>query len=656
MAEPPCKKKRISEEPGSGTDSSEQEECAPASGCPSLQASASATNPLGGAVYKDLSALDVVVKVRKGLGGNGIVHRIIVQSESKVEHLKQAIFRTLGVPEFAQKLLVNDMHLSSGEQLLSDALPSLLQKAEADREEDVTLLMLCSQEQAECLHHLEQMGPISPHHRDHIREDLHFWQRDMRRFPHMREEFIRMIEARHDYLRRYIPSEFFDDERFAWMVLQMQSTSSQSRLAAGPYLMVFMRHQLRQNREIAILAMEKDPAWACLLYPKLLEDREMLLIACRTSGLMLQEAPLVLQADKEVVLAAVQQAGEALDFASPALKANAEVVLVAVRQKGEALQFADFTMQSDRSVVELAVQVSPAAIQFASAALREDHKLVLMAVSGIGDMLTFAGLALQNDREIVAAAVQQTGTALQYASDGLRADWRIVALAVQKFGCALEHASAALQGDLDIVATAVQQSGTALRFASKELRANREMVLKALRQSPLALDFASPTIQADHELQVEAINVAFGPVIVAWAQEDITPKNCLELLVQFIVANGVPEGMSRLGAKLRSFLMKDPGIATAIVQRNPQNYRALDACVRGLKEVALAAVRHDWKILSEVPYQTRNDFDIQFAAVKQNRTALKYFLAVDRKRVSDAVEASQVEGLSDSQANERVLG
>ena len=40
---------------------------------------------------------------------------IDVQSESKVEHLKQAIFRTLGVPEFAQKLLVNDMHLSSGE-------------------------------------------------------------------------------------------------------------------------------------------------------------------------------------------------------------------------------------------------------------------------------------------------------------------------------------------------------------------------------------------------------------------------------------------------------------------------------------------------------------------------------------------------------------
>lgn len=375
-----------------------------------------------------------------------------------------------------------------------------------------------------------------------------------------------------------IPEWLLTDEVFVQKALLIESDSFR-RLR--PWFLIHVWPRVRESARILKVSMQLEPWCVVALEPKLLHDRDLLLLALETSGDFLQLAAPDCQNDKDVVMSAVQQHGAALKYASIALRADHEVVLAAVSQKGSSLEFADTKLKDDRTIVATALQLSPLALQHASSELRSDRGLVLMAVQQIGTALQYAGPDLQQDREIVTIAIRQ--------------------------------------------------SAKAFKFASQELHADREIVLIGLQQSAWALDFASPDLRADDDLRGAAIRVALGRNIA----EEISLKGCFQLLAQVVNKKGLSLDM---GPLLQASLVAEPSIAVALVQKDPHIYRDLDDDLRANKDVALASVQANWRMLTDVPFQTRNFYEIQMAAVRQNRTAFHFILPTDRKRLLDALE------------------
>lgn len=384
-----------------------------------------------------------------------------------------------------------------------------------------------------------------------------------------------------------IPEWLLDGDDFVLRALQIKSDNF-TRLR--PWFLIRMWTRLQERfqdcKDIARLAIQTEPWCAVALDSRLVHDRELLLIALHTSGTFLQLATPECQANQDVVLLAVQQSGTALEFASAALRANHDVALTAVQQKGEALQFAEPEVRDDRAIVVAAIKQSPLALQFASASLRADNELVSMAVRQTGMALRFAEPELQEEREIVHLAVRQSGAALQFASHALRAD--------------------------------------------------REMVLTAIKQSASALDFASSELKADPELLGVAICTAIKCDVVKQGSHETSLARCLELLAKVVRTDGL--NSLDLGPTLRAYLVTQPVVAVALVQYNPSTYTGLDVTLKSNRAVALAAVELDWGLMAHVPFLTRNDFAIQVAACRQNRTAFMFILNTDRTKVSFAIE------------------
>ena len=84
--------------------------------------------------------------------------------------------------------------------------------------------------------------------------------------------------------------------------------------------------------------------------------------------------------DKEIVLMAVKESGIALKFASDRLKDDKEVVLEAVKQNNIALGYASDRLKDNKEVVSEAVNLNGKVLCFASDNLRDDVEVALGAL------------------------------------------------------------------------------------------------------------------------------------------------------------------------------------------------------------------------------------------------------------------------------------
>lgn len=93
-----------------------------------------------------------------------------------------------------------------------------------------------------------------------------------------------------------------------------------------------------------------------------------------------------------------------------------------------------------------------------------------------------------------------------------------------------------------------------------------------------------------------------------------------------------------IGPILQAYLLMDhPSVVVAVLQKDPKVYASLDEHQRANVTFALAAVEKDWSLVANVPYATRNNLEIQMAAVSQNRVALHFFVPTDRTRILRAL-------------------
>jgi hypothetical protein len=289
--------------------------------------------------------------------------------------------------------------------------------------------------------------------------------------------------------------------------------------------------QLYKTKQYILPALEsKQIKYNYIKDPELSSDREIIMKAVTSDGLVLQYLSDALRNNPEIVKIAVEQNGLALEFASDNLKDDQDIVKIAVEQNGLALEFASDNLKDDRNIVKIALEQNSLALQHASYDRRNSvvadiksaitknglafqymteslrtrtggfHKtLLITAVTNNGLALEFTNETFKDDENIVKTAVTNNGLALQYANERFRDNKEIVKTAVANNGLALQFANERFRNDENIVKTAVENNGLALQFANERFRDNKEIVKMAVENNGLALQYTNETLRGDKE-------------------------------------------------------------------------------------------------------------------------------------------------------------
>jgi hypothetical protein len=184
-----------------------------------------------------------------------------------------------------------------------------------------------------------------------------------------------------------------------------------------------------------------------------------------------------LKDNRLIALAAVQQQGTYLHTLGEAMRRDKEVVLTAVNQDGAALQFAHEQLKSDRLVVLAAIQQMPSAIRFASSNLKADRQIALAAVLKDGGLVRYLDDELKKDRIVVLAAVQQDATSMRYIGPYFKGDEEIVLAALREERCfTLADADESLQCSRGFVLQAVECNRRQLKYAKDFYQVDEEII------------------------------------------------------------------------------------------------------------------------------------------------------------------------------------
>jgi hypothetical protein len=303
--------------------------------------------------------------------------------------------------------------------------------------------------------------------------------------------------------------------------------------------------------------------------------------------------------DREIVMEAVRSSGVILKYASDRLRGDKQLVITAVRRYGPALKFASRELQNDREVVLSAVRekfLGYEALRYAQKAFKDDKKIVLNAIETNGYALEHASDKLRADREIVTAAVRSNGKSLEYASDELRDDIRVVLIAVSKRGDALEFASERLRNNREVVMTAVQSKGHSLVWVSDELHKDRDVVIAAIRNC-----YDLDVIRYFHRI------TTIPPEL----------KNDRDVVLEMMKFSGKLEQAS---ARLRN----DYQVVMTAVERDPTAIQYASRLMKDDKDIIRMAIRADGLLLRYASTRLRNCRDIVHEAVRENSEAIKY--------------------------------
>lgn len=129
------------------------------------------------------------------------------------------------------------------------------------------------------------------------------------------------------------------------------------------------------------------------------------------------------------------------------------------------------------------------------------------AISSDSSNIKYVDESNKEYRELALAAVKSDGKALEYICDSFKSDKQIVLSAVKNYGGALKYASASLQNDKEVVLLAVTKFGESLKFASSSLQANKEVVLEAIKSDCHAFQYCSEFLRNDEDFICEAFKI-----------------------------------------------------------------------------------------------------------------------------------------------------
>jgi hypothetical protein len=140
--------------------------------------------------------------------------------------------------------------------------------------------------------------------------------------------------------------------------------------------------------------------------------------------------------NKEIALIALKKDSHFLYYLSERLRDDKEVVLAALKSEGERWK--------QNSLVQAI------ALSYASDRLRDDEEFIKKAISLTHNVLRYTSKRLLENKDIVIKGLSKNGEDLHYVSDKLKTDKEVILVAITNNASAISSVSKVLQNDEDI--------------------------------------------------------------------------------------------------------------------------------------------------------------------------------------------------------------
>ncbi|CAE6935498.1 unnamed protein product [Symbiodinium sp. CCMP2592] len=346
----------------------------------------------------------------------------------------------------------------------------------------------------------------------------------------------------------------------------------------------------------------------------------------------LRKASEAVRNDKDLVLAAIDRShGEAIKFAGDQIRADREVMLAAMGRNGSLYKYANPSLGLDVDFMKAALQQAPCRNcplptwqWHTSPAVCMDKTFMLLMVARQGVALQHAGSELRNDEELVRAAMHGYPHAFQHASYELRSNREFAAFAVGVSLQNLFYVSEDLRGDRNFILRCLPtyytgqpqlvQVTTILKKLPETFASDREVVLRVLQALPhwhrrAELMRASKDLHSDAELKEVAGLQLSRPVRGYTAVERVQdlPKPPLTAESRTALQYSTTAAQNK-HSFWRELLQKDPAVLA---------FLGKDEAVEE-KDLVLAAVKKDGRMLEYASEELRTDVDLVMAALEND--------------------------------------
>lgn len=217
----------------------------------------------------------------------------------------------------------------------------------------------------------------------------------------------------------------------------------------------------------------------------------------RGEKLKLKETFFYLNDNKKVVLSLIQENPNNFIYASDKLKNDPDVVWLAVKKNGLLLEHASLEMQNNQLIAKTAVSQNGLALQYVGDNIKNNNDIIDIALQQNPQALEFTSdeyqLSVYNKKKVrMIKNVQQDGMLLRFANEQMRNDPEIVSHAVMQNGLSLQYASYKLKNNKSIVLKAVSQYSGALQYAGPKLKNDFEIKKAAVFNDPRHLNNITP--------------------------------------------------------------------------------------------------------------------------------------------------------------------
>lgn len=237
---------------------------------------------------------------------------------------------------------------------------------------------------------------------------------------------------------------------------------------------------------------------------KLRNNKEIVIVACKTDGLQLKAASERLKNDPDVVSIAIKNDGAAIDFASPDRQNDLSLLLKAIKEVEQVIQIDDNeivgTIVNNKynfstiiskwknfeylikdwwvskefvlALIEIFDNASITEHDPTDGALRSREIMIECAKRDGIFAVKNAADDLKNDRELVKEAVKNSGYAFAYLSDEFKKDLEIVMLAIEKAPMVMQFVPIELLNDLNFLRKAYEHRKESIFFIPKHFFEN----------------------------------------------------------------------------------------------------------------------------------------------------------------------------------------
>ncbi|KAL9653717.1 hypothetical protein ABK040_014663 [Willaertia magna] len=434
---------------------------------------------------------------------------------------------------------------------------------------------------------------------------------DFNIFPHLSIEMRNSRAIVKKSIKRFVGSnvlqyssaEIRDDKEIALLALMHDPKSFQ-----------YLSDKLQSDEELFSLAIKYDPHFNCFKgYPF---SNEFLKKIIKYNHRFFSYCSIYLRSDKEFIINTMKQFPDLWYSAAPALKHDKEFLQYA-------FQYGTYYDNDNKEMMLSRCHV------YASERLKRDKDFIWTVFKKIG-LISKEKAEYNSIKEMALEAAEKPSFSLNYLSKEMQEDKDIIRkIFTHHPNNLIDKHDLCDKFDRDIALYVVKRKGDLLKYLREQFKSDFEIVLEAVKQNGNALQYASNNLRESETIVMEAIKVnpeSFNYYAIGAARRN---KNIISYFVEkspdylkYMAHEAFKDEEILLKVlkyphDIKDYLNKNKDIVVKYISSFPSIYYALEGDLKLDREIIIKALKADGNVFKDVPNHLKNDIELCWTAFTQ---------------------------------------